>query len=62
MEPGVGAPVRYRDRVSEAAWQLLPDRVVGSRHRGLRPNADFVLPVAAVRAGRGDAERKLLAA
>lgn len=62
MEPGDGAPVRYRDALPPHMEAWLPDQVVGSFHRGMLANADFVLPVEAVRAGRAPTERRLLTA
>ena len=60
MEEQAGSAVHYRDAVEPELAAYLPDRVVGSYHRGRLPNADFVIPVEAVRAGRPAATRALL--
>ena len=62
MEPAHGTAVAYRDRLPSDVAALLPGHVVGGYHHGLLPNGDFVLPVAAVRSGSAEPERRLLAA
>ncbi len=62
MHRTAGLPVTYRGRIPAEVRTFLPDRVIGRHFATTMPNADFVLPVDAVRSGRAEPERRLLAA
>ncbi len=62
MSTDRGVGVTYRDQVPEALASYLPDRVTGRYVGGRLRNADFVMPLAAVRQGLSPIERRLLAA